>query len=103
MSIVASLMNTFSNFIGRFSTSSPTTLSEMHEVFGDECSLCDSKIDYGTLALIEGDQIPVCKSCKAKLALGVKWNTILKNNYINEKRRYSNKYLRIVVWSSDDD
>lgn len=103
MSIVSSLMNCISNFISRSSTSSPSQLNEMHDVFGNECALCDSKVDYSTLVVIEGDQVPVCGNCKTKLSHGVKWHTVLRSNYINEKRRYGNKYLRIVVWSSDDD
>ena len=82
---------------------SDLNLKTLKYVFEDECAFCNGKIDYSNLVRIEDKRVPCCLYCKALTENGTKWTSILKKNYGNEKRRYCDKYLRIVVWFSDVD
>lgn len=78
-------------------------LVRMKKLFGYECCLCNNKIDFYHKIEVEGKQLPVCLLCRAKVENGAKWAYILKASCINEKRRYYEKYLRIVSWLSNCD
>ena len=82
---------------------SDLSIKTLRYVFGDECALCNNKIEYLNFIEIEDKKVPACLFCKALVENGCKWTAILKKNYENEKRRYCNKYLRIVAWFSDFD
>lgn len=76
-----------------------------HEIFNDEvlsvfnkkCALCGVEIDNNEHIEINKVNIPVCLLCSAKAQNGSSWVSILKGNCKNEKRKYSNMYLRILL------
>lgn len=100
------ILTTLLTKIGLFARSKhehSTTLRQLKYTFEDECALCNNKIDYSRFIEVENKKVPTCLYCKALVENGTKWTSILKKNYGNEKRRYCNKYLRIVAWFSDFD
>jgi hypothetical protein len=78
-------------------------LKTLKLIFEDECAFCDAKIDYSNLVAVEDKNVPCCLYCKALNENGTRWTSILKRNYENEKRRYCDKYLRIMILFSDVD
>lgn len=91
------------NKLMRRKSKSGLDLKTLKYVFEDECAFCNDRIDYSHHVVIEDKRTPCCLYCKALVENGTRWHSILKKNYPNEKRRYCNKYLRIVMWFSDFD
>jgi len=79
-------------------------IGEIKDVFGDECALCiESSHGSSYVELMDDVFIPTCRSCKKKINSGITWTALLKANFQNKNRRYSNKYLRIVAWMATSD
>lgn len=79
-------------------------IGEIKEAFGDECALCvETPANKSYIEIGEDTFIPVCRNCKKQYNSGMSWSLILKSNFINKNRRYSNKYLRIVAWIATSD
>lgn len=69
--------------------------------FEGECAFCDTTSNGENMVTIEDCEMPCCALCEAKIVNGIRWTSILKMNYNDNKRRYCSKYLRIVIWFSE--
>lgn len=79
----------------------PSLSETSFTVFEGKCAFCDSASE--DFLLIEDTPVPCCIICKSKIASGIRWSTVMKANYKNENRRYSSKYLRLILWIAEED
>lgn len=89
------------DYVDKFFNPVDKNLIRLKSIFGDECSLCNNKIDFYHKIEVKCEKLPVCLLCRAKVENGAKWQNILKSSNINEKRKYYEKYLRIISLLSD--
>lgn len=102
---ISHIFNNLMNFMSKLLGGIPLEcIGEIKEAFGDECALCiETPTNKSYIEIGDDTFIPVCRDCKKRHNSGMAWSLILKNNFINKNRRYSNKYLRIVAWIATSD
>ena len=103
MSIFNTIINSVKGFYKYLQGIEAGRLLSMRDFFGDECALCNTKIEYKYFIEVDDCPIPTCKACKNMGRGGMTWSTIIKNRHQNKNRKYSSKYLRISVWLSNCD